>query len=118
LQDELYRIAREVLRNSFQHACARRIEAVLQYDPKLFCLRIRDDGKGIDPNILREGARAGHWGLPGIQERAKRIGARLRLWSEIGAGTELELTVPGSIAYGPAGRRVGFRLFRNSKVGS
>ena len=94
LQDEIYRIAREVLRNAYQHAGARRIEAAIQYDPDLFRLRIRDDGKGIDPAVLQEGARAGHWGLPGIRERAKRIGARLALWSESGAGTEVELTRP------------------------
>jgi signal transduction histidine kinase len=46
LQDDIHRIAREVLRNAFQHACAHRIEAAIQYDPDLFRLRIRDDGKG------------------------------------------------------------------------
>ena len=110
LQDEIYRIAREVLRNAFQHACARRIEAAIQYDPHLFRLRIRDDGKGMDPAVLQEGVRTGHWGLPGIRERVKRIGARLALWSESGAGTEVELTVPASVAYAASHRRFG--LFR------
>jgi signal transduction histidine kinase len=112
LQDEIYRIAREVLRNAFQHAGAQRIEAAIQYDPNLFRLRIRDDGKGIDTKVLQEGARAGHWGLPGIRERAKRIGARLALWSESGAGTEVELTVPASIAYAGSHPRRRFGLFR------
>jgi len=112
LQDEIYRIAREVLRNAFQHACASRIEAAIHYDPNRFRLRIRDDGKGIDPAVLQEGARAGHWGLPGIRERAKRIGARLALWSEAGAGTEVELTVPASVAYAASHVRRRFGLFR------
>jgi signal transduction histidine kinase/ligand-binding sensor domain-containing protein len=112
LQDEIYRIAREVLRNAFQHACASRIEAAIHYDPNLFRLRIRDDGKGIDPAVLQEGARTGHWGLPGIRERAKRIGARLALWSESGAGTEVELTVPASVAYAASDVRRRFGLFR------
>ena len=99
LQDEVYRIARELLRNAFRHARARRIEAEIRYDDRLLRLRIRDDGKGIDPRVLQEGGRAGHWGLPGIRERAKQIGARLDLWSEAGAGTEVELTVPASVAY-------------------
>jgi len=99
LGDEVYRIAREVLRNAFQHARARQIEAAIQYDPKIFCLRIRDDGKGMDAEVLKEGARAGHWGLPGMRERAKRIGARFTIWSENGAGTEVELTVPARLAY-------------------
>ena len=116
LQDEVYRIAREILRNVFQHAHASRIEAEIAYDRQFFRLRIRDNGKGIDPKILEEGARQGHWGLPGVRERAKRIGARLRLWSELGAGTEAELTVPAGIAYKTVHRRERFRLFRRSKV--
>ena len=55
--------------------------------------------------VLQAGARHGHWGLPGIRERAKRIGAQLKLWSETGAGTEVELTVPARIAYGTVHRR-------------
>jgi signal transduction histidine kinase len=117
LQDEVYRIARELLRNAFRHAQARRIEAEIRYDDRLLRLRIRDDGKGIDPRVLQQGGRAGHWGLPGIRERAQQIGARLDFWSDAGAGTEVELTVPASIAYGKplngSGREGrGFRIFR------
>ena len=78
-------MARELLRNAFRHADAQKIEAEIRYDSARLRLRIRDDGKGIDPKVLREGGRAGHWGLPGIRERAKQIGARLDLWSEAGA---------------------------------
>lgn len=116
LQDEIYRIAREVLRNAFHHACAHRIEAALQYDPALFRLRIRDDGKGIEPKVLQAGARPGHWGLPGMRERAKRIGARLALWSESGVGTEIELTVRASIAYAAFDARRGFGLLRKIRA--
>ena len=63
-----------------------------------FRLRIRDDGKGIDPATLEEG-RAGHYGLPGMRERARQIGAELTIWSGAGTGTEIELSIPGSIAY-------------------
>jgi signal transduction histidine kinase len=117
LQDEVYRIARELLRNAFQHAHAHQIEAEIRYDDARFRLRIRDDGRGIDPKVLKEGGCAGHWGLPGIRERAKQIGARLDFWSEAGAGTEVELTVPASVAYakasnGSGGDSGGFRLFR------
>ncbi len=110
LQDDIYRIAREVLRNAFQHACARQIEAAIQYEPGLFRLRIRDDGKGMDPKVLQEGVRPGHFGLPGIRERAKRIGARLGVLSESGAGTEVELTVPASVAYAGSHPRRRFGL--------
>ena len=99
LQDEIYRIGREMLRNAFRHAHASRIEAEIRYDRDVFRLRVRDDGKGIDSSVLKEGARAGHWGLPGIHERTKRMGGSLKIWSEPGAGTEAELTVPARIAY-------------------
>lgn len=99
LQDEVYRIAHEILRNAFQHAQAGRIETEIRYDNHALRLRVRDDGKGIDPEVLREGGSTGHWGLRGIRERAKRIEGQLDFWSEAGAGTEVELTVPGKIAY-------------------
>jgi signal transduction histidine kinase len=110
LQDEIYRIARESLRNAFRHAQAGHIETEIMYGESLR-LRFRDDGKGMDPSVVKHGGRSGHWGLPGIRERAKQIGAHLAVWSELGAGTEVELNIPGSIAYEvvPGAR---FRLFR------
>jgi signal transduction histidine kinase len=102
LRDDIYRIAREALRNAFLHAQAGKIEAEITYEARLLRLRIRDDGKGIDPKLLEAG-RDGHWGLRGMRERAEQIGARLEIWSEGGAGTEVDLRVPGSIAYGAEG---------------
>ena len=99
LRDEIYRIGREALRNAFRHAHAGRIEVEIRYDPAKFRLRIRDDGKGIHSSVLKEGARSGHFGLPGMHERAEKIGGRLKIWSEPGAGTEAELSVPAGIAY-------------------
>ena len=75
------------------------IDAEILYDEKLLRLRIRDDGKGIDPQVLEDGGRAGHWGLIGIRERAKRMAAQLDFWSEAGLGTEVQLTLPASVAY-------------------
>jgi signal transduction histidine kinase len=112
VRDEIYRIARESLRNAFHHAQARRIETEISYGEPLLRLRFRDDGKGIDPDVLEHGGRAGHWGLPGIRERAKQVGAQLDVWSKLGAGTEVELRIPGSIAYGGIPARTGFWLFR------
>jgi signal transduction histidine kinase len=111
LRDDIYRIAREALRNAFSHAEASKIEADITYDERRLRLRVRDDGKGIDPKHLGAG-RDGHWGLPGMRERAQQIGAQLDLWSEVGKGTEVELNIPGSIAYGTSPSRRGFRLFR------
>jgi PAS domain S-box-containing protein len=106
LQDEIYRIGREILRNAFRHSGARHVDAEILYDEKLLRLRIRDDGKGIDPRVLEDGGRAGHWGLIGIRERAKRIAAQLDFYSEAGAGTEVQLTIPASVAYEMSALRV------------
>jgi signal transduction histidine kinase len=115
VRDEIYRIAREALRNAFRHARAHHIEAEITYAERLFRLRIRDDGQGVAPALLEEG-RPGHYGLPGMRERATQIGAKLSIWSAVRAGTEIELSIAGSIAYGGAsGGKTGrsrLRLFR------
>jgi signal transduction histidine kinase len=98
LRDDIYRISREALRNAFVHSRARKIEADITYGQHLLRLRIRDDGKGIDPELIRAG-REGHWGLPGMRERAQEIGGELDVWSEPGAGTEIELRIPASVAH-------------------
>jgi signal transduction histidine kinase/ligand-binding sensor domain-containing protein len=98
-RDDIYRIAREALVNAFHHACAQKIEAEITYGYPQFRLRIRDDGTGIDSSVRDHGKRSGHWGLTGMRERAKTIGGRLEVWSEEGAGTEVDLTIPSSIAY-------------------
>jgi signal transduction histidine kinase len=111
LRDEVYAIAREAVRNAFRHAQAHGIEADITYNGSSFQLRIRDDGKGIDPEVVAEG-RAGHYGVPGMRERAKRIGGKLDVWTGMGAGTEIELSIPGSIAYGRSPGRTVRGLFR------
>jgi signal transduction histidine kinase len=100
VRDEIYRIAIESLRNAFKHAQARQIEVAIYYDRRQLRMRIRDDGKGIDQKVLKEGGRKGHHGLPGMHERAKLAGGELAVWSKLDSGTELELTIPGAIAYG------------------
>lgn len=99
LRDETYKIAAETLRNAFRHARARQIEVEIRYDDEQFRLRVRDDGKGTDPAVLAAQGREGHYGLPGMRERAKIMGAKLTVWSEVDAGTELELRLPASLAY-------------------
>jgi signal transduction histidine kinase/ligand-binding sensor domain-containing protein len=112
---EVYRITREILQNAFRHAQAHHIEAEIRYDDRLLRVRIRDDGTGIDPQILQAGGSAGHWGLRGARERAQQIGARLDFWSEAGAGTEVQLTVPAAVAYEKSRNKRRFALFRKEQ---
>jgi ligand-binding sensor domain-containing protein/signal transduction histidine kinase len=98
IRDEIYHIGREALVNAFRHSRADTIEVELEYGSKQLRVLVRDDGCGMDPQVLRTG-REGHWGIPGMRERAEEIGARLKLWSRAGAGTEVELSIPGQIAY-------------------
>lgn len=98
IRDEFYRIGRELLVNAFRHSRASRIEVEVEYAPERFRIVVRDDGCGIDPQVLHAG-REGHWGLPGMRERAERVGARLTVWSRAAAGTEVALSVPNSVAF-------------------
>jgi signal transduction histidine kinase len=98
IRDEVYRIGREALVNAFLHARANTVEVEVEYASRYLRIMVRDDGCGIDPQVLDAG-RQGHWGLPGMRERSEVIGASLRLRSRIGAGTEVELTVPSAIAF-------------------
>jgi signal transduction histidine kinase len=116
LCQDVYRITRELLRNAFRHARAHRIETEVRYDEGLLRVRIRDDGTGIDPKVLEEGGRPGHFGLPGVRERAERIGAQLDFWSEVGAGTEVQLTIPAAAANEASNNRTGFKLFRKVRI--
>jgi len=97
--DELAQIGKEALSNAFRHSDASQIEVEVHYEPDQLRLRIRDDGEGIDPKILGQGRRSGHWGLPGMRERAQKIGTQVEMWSQSGAGTEVELRISARLAY-------------------
>jgi signal transduction histidine kinase/ligand-binding sensor domain-containing protein len=105
LRDEIYKIAGEALRNAFRHGHAGLVEVEIRYDDDEFRLRVRDDGKGIDPEVLAAQGIEGHYGLRGMPERAAVIGGNLTVWSEVGAGTEVELRLPAGTAYATSARR-------------
>lgn len=118
VRDEAYSISREALLNAFRHARADSIELQLFYSDKSLRVRVRDDGLGIEQDALARGSRPGHWGLPGMRERAHQIGAQLDIWSRSGAGTEIELTVPAAAAYGsgaPSSRWLSILRFSAAK---
>jgi ligand-binding sensor domain-containing protein/signal transduction histidine kinase len=105
LRDEVYRIGAEALRNAFQHAWARQIEVEIGYGEKDFTVHVRDDGKGIDREVLSGDGRKGHFGMHGMRERAELVGGKLVVWSELESGTEVELSIPASKAYTKSPRR-------------
>jgi signal transduction histidine kinase len=104
LRDEIYKIAAEALRNAFQHAQARRVDVEIRYEDEQFQMRVRDDGKGIDAAVLSDQGGDGHFGLRGMRERATLMAAKLTVWSELDAGTEVDLRLPAGIAYGTVQR--------------
>jgi len=115
LRDEIYRIAAEALRNAFHHAQARHVEVEIRYDHQQFRLRVRDDGKGIAPGVLSGQGREGHFGLSGMRERADAIGGKLVVWSELKAGTEVELRIPADAAYARTAKRSWLSELLNKK---
>jgi signal transduction histidine kinase len=104
LRDEVYRIGREALINAFRHANAKKIEVELKYSRRELRVLVRDNGCGIEPLILKSG-RDGHWGLSGMRGRAEQIGAHLHVYSSAALGTEIDLSVPGQVAFENQTRR-------------
>jgi signal transduction histidine kinase len=98
-RDEIYRIAGESLRNAFRHSSATRIEVDLYYETRALRLRVRDNGKGIDAQFLNDHVAGGHYGIPGMRERANLLGGKLTIWTAPASGTEIDLSVAASQAY-------------------
>ena len=93
VEQHLLRIAQEAVTNAIKHAGASGISIKLHMEPGKLYLRIKDDGRGFN----QEGVFAslgGHFGLIGMRERAERLGGELRLRSQPGEGTEVEVSVP------------------------
>lgn len=95
VRQETYQIGREALLNALRHSGAGSIEVEIEYLPSRLRVVVRDNGRGIDSQIVRSG-RDGHWGLLAMRERAASIGAKLRVWSKPGRGTEVEVCVPAA----------------------
>jgi signal transduction histidine kinase len=97
VRDEVYRIGYEAIRNACVHSQATHLQVGLTYGEDLV-LRVRDNGVGIDPDVVGKG-KEGHFGLQGMRERASRIMAKLAVETSTVSGTEIKLVVPGSIIY-------------------
>jgi len=92
VRDEVYRICREALANAFRHSNAQNVYVTVRFFPDLLEVEIGDDGDGIDDETRLHG-RPGHFGLPGMQAHAQRIGAWIEIDSGPGQGTRIILRV-------------------------
>ena len=95
IRSDAYSIGREALLNAVRHSKARNVEVEVQYSASQLLVLVRDDGCGIAPNVIRKGKN----GLLGIRQRAERIGGRLKVSTSAVSGTEVELSVPGRLAF-------------------
>lgn len=92
-ENHLLRIGQEGLANALKHSCATRIWVTLSYQSEYLLLSIDDDGCGLNPSELVK-PKDGHFGLRGMSERARRIGAGLNIKSTLQEGTTVELRLP------------------------
>jgi signal transduction histidine kinase/ligand-binding sensor domain-containing protein len=97
VRDEVYQIGYEAIRNACAHSGGTLLAIAVEYGRDLV-IRVRDNGKGIESNILDHG-KEDHHGLSGMRERAARIGATLDIASSAQNGTSIVLRVPGSLIF-------------------
>lgn len=100
VREEVYRIGAEALTNAFNHAKASSIELEILYGIAALGLLVRDDGIGIEDSAIAKPGSAAHFGLVGMRERAAKISSRIEIFTRPGAGTEVRLRVPATMAYG------------------
>jgi PAS domain S-box-containing protein len=91
VENGLYRIAQEVLNNSLKHAEATRVSVRLLADSQCVEVEITDNGKGFDPQAVRD---QGGMGLGNIQERTESLGGEVAFVSKSGEGTQVLVRVP------------------------
>jgi len=103
IRDEIYLIAREAVVNAFRHSRASTIEVEVDYASRNLRILVRDNGCGIDAQVLKTG-REGHWGLANMRQRAEKIGAKFEVLSRINGGTEIQLWIPGKLAFAAGSR--------------
>jgi len=98
-EEELLDIAREAVRNAYLHAMATRIVVTLECRRRSLIMIIADDGQGIDPPTAEERAKTMHFGLLGMRERARQLGAQFRVRTSRNLGTRVEVIVPARTAF-------------------
>jgi len=116
--EEVYNVAREALTNVRRHAHATSVKVELEYARDRFRLTIRDDGCGMDPQAVAEDSNRGHFGITGMRERARQLGAKFAIFSRDATGTEIELVVPAAAAFLSTAWRLGLKALQLRRPGS
>jgi signal transduction histidine kinase len=93
-QREMYRIVREAVANAVRHAGARHLRVRVTGGWLGVLVEVKDDGCGIEAELLASGNLDGHWGLTGMRERARLLGATLSVTSQPAQGTVVRLRLP------------------------
>jgi signal transduction histidine kinase/ligand-binding sensor domain-containing protein len=94
VERSLLRVAHEAVTNAVRHAQAANLTVELRFEPEALHLRVRDDGRGFDPDTTLAAAEGEHFGLTGIVERVRALGGQAHLTSRPGAGTEIVCEMP------------------------
>ncbi len=92
METVLFRVAQEALTNVQRHARASETKVCLCYEAESVQLRVSDNGQGFDPTQTFSAPRG--WGLAGMKERAESMGGGLRVESQLGGGTLIEVSIP------------------------
>ncbi len=85
-------IGQEAITNAIRHADPTQINVRLKYENDALSLSIRDNGRGFYSSD-RSAARHGHFGIPVMEERARKLGGTFRLQTQVGNGTEVMVKV-------------------------
>lgn len=94
LAQVVYQIVRELLFNVVKHAGTNRAHVSLERDDEALVLRVKDDGRGFNPDLEGSPRARHHAGLRGARERLALFGGSLHVDSRPGAGTHVVLRVP------------------------
>lgn len=97
--EQLVDIAREAVRNAYRHAHASYVAVKVEYRRGSLRMSVTDDGCGIDLVALAQRGKTRHFGLTGMRERAKQLGASFWVGADGGAGTRIIVVVPARTAY-------------------
>jgi len=92
IQEQLFLIGTEAFANALRHSKATEIEVEVQYSRRSVRLFIRDNGCGMNPDVVQKGSDS-NGGLREMRDRADTIGAQFGIWSRPGAGTEVRIAV-------------------------